>query len=76
MRAVEILARMREAGIEPKRLRFVHDERDAPGSFVLVEGRGGGGEELKVEPPLFLREKGACTEEMTRLFGELSDAIP
>jgi len=76
VRSVEILARMRAAGIEPKRLRMVHDERDAPGGFILVEGRCGGGEELKVEPPFFLREAGEYTEEMKRLFSGLSPANP
>ncbi len=76
VRSVEILARMRAAGIEPKRLRMVHDDRGTPGAFVLIEGRCGGGEELKVEPPLFLREAGEYTEEMKRLFAGLSPANP
>ncbi|HOG16038.1 MAG TPA: tRNA1(Val) (adenine(37)-N6)-methyltransferase [Syntrophales bacterium] len=76
VRSVEILARMRAAGIEPKRLRLVHDDRDVPGAFALIEGRRGGGEGLKVEPPLFLREGGGYTEETKRLFAELAPAIP
>ncbi len=76
VRSVEILARMRAAGIEPKRLRLVHDDRNAPGAFVLIEGRCGGGEELKVEPPLFLRDESGSTEEMKRLFAGLSQANP
>ena len=55
-RMVEIICRMRDVRIEPKRLRMVHSRRGGPAALVLLEGRKGGGEELTVEPPLYLYE--------------------
>lgn len=53
-RLVSLFTAMRSAGIEPKRLTFVHADADASPSLVLVEGRRGGGEGLTVTSPLFL----------------------
>ncbi|MBW2562196.1 MAG: methyltransferase [Deltaproteobacteria bacterium] len=43
-RSVQIIARMRGNGIEPKRLRIVHTNGRSGGVFVLVEGVKGAGE--------------------------------
>lgn len=75
VRMAELLFRMRDCGIEPKRLRMVHSSRSSDGEFLLVEGKKGGGEELKVLPPLFIYEgDGGYTEEMESIFRELSDS--
>lgn len=75
-RMVELLAGMREAGIEPKRMQMVHSHHDTRGEFVLVEGKKGGREELKVLPPLIVYTKsGEYTEAVNRIFKELS-ALP
>jgi tRNA1Val (adenine37-N6)-methyltransferase len=72
-RMVELLARMREHRIEPKRLRLVHSQCCCSGVFVLVEGVKGGREELKVQPPLFIHEEaGRYTQEMMEIFRDLS----
>ena len=74
VRMAELLFRMRENDIEPKRLRMVHSRHISEGEFVLVEGKKGGGEELKVLPPLFIYEEdGGYTEEMESVFRELSN---
>ena len=71
-RMVELLARMRERRIEPKRLRMVHSCHGGLGAFVLLEGVKGGREELKVLPPLFIHEEaGGYTLEMTEIFRDL-----
>jgi len=53
-RSVDLLAGMREQGIEPKRLRWVHSLVNDPASLVLVEGVKAGGVELRVMPPLII----------------------
>ena len=74
-RMVELLCSMREALVEPKRLRMVYSNQDEAGQFVLVEGVKEGGEELAVMPPLFIYEKkGGYTAEMAGIFKELSSS--
>ncbi|MDP2838480.1 MAG: methyltransferase [Syntrophales bacterium] len=73
VRMVELIARMRERRIEPKRLRLVHSRPDGGGGFVLVEGVKGGREGLNVAPPLFIYQAGGgYTPEMAEIFRELS----
>jgi tRNA1Val (adenine37-N6)-methyltransferase len=72
-RMVQLLARMRDFRIEPKRLRLVHSRPGGPGAFVLVEGVKAGREGLKVLPPFFIhQERGGYTSEMTEIFRSLS----
>lgn len=73
VRLVELLHRMRLNGLEPKRLRMVHTKAGSDGVFALVEGVKGGGEELELMSPLFIYdEKGEYTDEMKRIFREIS----
>jgi tRNA1Val (adenine37-N6)-methyltransferase len=53
-RAIDLLAAMRETGLEPKRLRWVHAFRRSPASLVLVEGSKDGRSELSILPPLIV----------------------
>ena len=55
-RLCDVLAALRERGLEPKRLRLVQHTASAAPSLVLVESRRGGRPSLAVEPPLVLRE--------------------
>jgi tRNA1(Val) A37 N6-methylase TrmN6 len=48
------MAGMRKTALEPKRCRLIYSRRDTVGTFVLAEGCKGGGEELKILPPLFI----------------------
>jgi len=71
-RAVELLVRMRDGRIEPKRIRMVHSRPGGRGEFLLVEGRKGGGEELAVLPPLFIYgREGGYTSQMSAIFRDL-----
>ncbi len=54
-RLVDLLAAMREHGMEPKRLRMVQNTAAAAPSLVLVEGKRGGKGGLVIEPPLLLK---------------------
>jgi tRNA1Val (adenine37-N6)-methyltransferase len=56
-RAIALLERMRQEGLEPKRLRVVYSYEESPASLVLVEGVKGGRSELKILPPLIVYTK-------------------
>ncbi|TGA96511.1 tRNA1(Val) (adenine(37)-N6)-methyltransferase [Sporolactobacillus shoreae] len=51
-RLVEILDGMRQEGMEPKRLQFVHPRMGKPANMVLVEGTRGGRPGITVLPPI------------------------
>ena len=56
-------------GMEPKRLRIVHQHATAPAGAVLVEGKKGGRPGLALLPPLLLRDgAGAPTAEYRRIY--------
>ncbi len=55
-RLIDIVTLMRQYGIEPKRMRFVHPKRGAEPNIVLVEGIRGGKPELRIQPPLIVYE--------------------
>ena len=57
-RAVELLAALRGAGLEPKRLRWVHSFVDAEALLVLVEAVKGGRSGVEVAAPLFIYRTG------------------
>jgi tRNA1Val (adenine37-N6)-methyltransferase len=72
-RTAELICSLRNAGVEPKRLRAIYSEEKSSGKLILVEGVKEGGEEMEVLPPLFIyREDGGYTEEMAGIFRELS----
>jgi tRNA1Val (adenine37-N6)-methyltransferase len=56
-RSVDLLTAMRHAGLEPKRLRFVHSFPGAKASLVLVEAIKGGRSGLEVLPPLIIYQR-------------------
>lgn len=51
-RAMDLLQTMREEGLEPKRMRWVHSFANSPASLILVEGTKGGRSEAEILPPL------------------------
>lgn len=53
-RLVEIVAQMRGANMEPKRLRFVHPKKGREANIVLIEGTKGGRPGLTVLPPVMV----------------------
>jgi tRNA1Val (adenine37-N6)-methyltransferase len=72
-RLVELMARMRAARLEPKRLRLIHSKPGMDGDLVLVEGLKDGREDLHILPPLFVYgQEGQYTEEMGAIFAALS----
>lgn len=73
-RLSEIVSCMRDYGLEPKRMRFVHPRSGESARLVLIEAKKGGKPGLEIEPPLMIyRSTGAdreYTEEVLRMYGE------
>lgn len=68
-RLTDLLCALREAALEPKRLRFVCAAPAAAPSLVLAEGCRGGRPSLTVEPPLLLRRAdGSPTAELNAIY--------
>lgn len=69
-RLADVMQAMREAGIEPKRLRCVQKTAESDPWLILVEGRLGGSKFLKIEKPLIVKgENGeAYSAEMKRIY--------
>ena len=53
-RLTEILIKMSQYKIEPKRIQFVHPYIDKEPTMVLVEGMRGAKPRVKIEPPLIM----------------------
>ena len=62
---------MRQARVEPKRVRFVAAKGNAAPKLVLLEGLKGGRPGLHMEPLLVTHtDEGGFTQEMRRIYGE------
>lgn len=71
-RLVDIIYEMRNKGIEPKRIRFVHPSIGKRPNLLLIEGARGGNKELKFMDPLYIYDdKGEYTEEIHRIYGRI-----
>lgn len=72
-RMVELVSLFRKYCIEPKRMKLVFSDSSSEAEFILVEGKKGGREELKIEPSLFIFDQSKnYSEGMTDIFNELS----
>jgi tRNA1(Val) A37 N6-methylase TrmN6 len=68
-RLTDVLCALRNAAMEPKRLRFVSTTPTRTPSLILVEGRRGGKPGLTVEPPLMLQNPdGTPTDEVDAIY--------
>lgn len=68
-RLADVLCGLRDAGTEPKRLRFVHNRATDPPSLFLAEGCRGGRPGITVEPPLILQNgNGTPTAELNAIY--------
>ena len=69
MRRGSLHTALREAGIEPKRLRFVQNRPDTAPSLFLIEGCRGGKPGLDIQSPLILQtDTGAPTWELNAIY--------
>jgi tRNA1Val (adenine37-N6)-methyltransferase len=68
-RVIELIDALRAERLEPKRIRFVHNDVDTVSKMVLVEAVKGGRAGLKVERPLILYGKdGSYTDEVNAMY--------
>ncbi|MEW6442868.1 MAG: methyltransferase domain-containing protein [bacterium] len=68
-RSVELLSRMRHAGLEPRYLRPVYPRPGQSARWVLVRAVAGGKEDLLVDEPLLLEDAhGTRTPEVEAIF--------
>ena len=72
-RLVELVYLFRKSDIEPKIMKLIFSDSSSEAQFILVEGKSGSREELKIEPPLFIYDHDKnYTQEMSGIFNELS----
>lgn len=76
-RLTDLLCALRNAAVEPKRLRAVCPTAGAAPSLVLLEGRRGGKPGLTVEAPLILQDSGgAPTPEVDAIYFRQQEETP
>lgn len=77
-RLPEVIDTLRRNRLEPKRVRFVHNDINAASKMVLIEAVKDGRAGIKVEKPLFMyNEKGGYTDEVNEMYGrDLPEARP
>ena len=69
-RLIEILQTMKQYGLEPKRMKFVHPYKDRKANMVLIEAVRGGGALMKVEAPVIVfDENGEYSQEIRTTYG-------
>lgn len=69
-RLADIIWHMRNYGIEPKYLRFVHPSPYKKPNLLLIKGAKGGRPQLKMMDPLYVYdENGNYSEEIDRIYG-------
>ena len=61
-------ASMRQAGIEPKRLRMVQQRGDSIPWLFLVEGKKGSKAYMQVEAPLLIEGEGGFSREVLDIY--------
>ena len=68
-RLAEIMSKMVEYKIEPKRMRLVYPYIDKEPNMVLIEACKGGNSRIRVERPLVVYERpGVYTEDVLELY--------
>lgn len=76
-RLLEVSDSLRMNDLEPKRIRFVHNNLSAESKIVLIEAVKGGKGGLKIENPLYIyNDDGSYTEEVSEMYGRKSQAEP
>lgn len=73
-RLAELITLMTKYNVEPKRLRLVAQRRGEEPWLVLVEGRRSGKIGLRIEPTLYIEEKGEFSPEMIKIYGAYKEA--
>jgi tRNA1Val (adenine37-N6)-methyltransferase len=62
---------LRAHRLEPKKIRFVHNDSGAESKIVLIESVKGGRPGLKIEKPLYIyQSEGVYSREVTEIYGK------
>ncbi len=68
-RLIEIVEKMRQNFIEPKRIQFIYPKKNKNSDLFLIEGIKNGSMGLKMLPPLIIHnDDGSYTKEVANLF--------
>ena len=69
-RMIDLIYGMRNNGIEPKRLTFIHTNTHTPPSLLLIQGNKGGKSGLVIDKPIYIYKDGTTeyTEEFSRIY--------
>jgi len=68
-RLVDIISKMRQNNIEPKKVQFIYPKTRKEAHILLIEGRKNGRPGLKILPPIYVHdENGNYVEEIKALF--------
>ncbi len=74
-RLMELMDALRANRLEPKRVRFVHNDPSTSSKIVLVEAVKEGRAGIRIEKPLFIyRKDGSYTPEVEEIYGKASSA--
>ena len=68
-RLAEIIYKLKENKLEPKKMRFVYSNENQEPKLVLIKATKNGREFVKVERPLFVyNEDGSYTDEILEIY--------
>lgn len=70
-RMTEVLNLYKKYNIEPKRIRFIHNDKDSNAKLFLIEGTKNGKVGLKIDKPLIMFEEKAETLEYSKILEEV-----
>ena len=69
-RVLELVDTLRRNRLEPKRMRFVHNDAGSPSKIVLIEAVKEGRAGVRIDRPLFIyKKKGLYTDEVKEMYG-------
>lgn len=70
-RLIEIIYKMKENNIEPKKMQIVYPKQGKSANLLLIEGVKNGKSSLKIMPPLYIHnEDGSYKENIRKMFQE------
>ena len=69
-RTAELLSKMSQHKIEPKRMRFVAQRKGEEPWLILVEGKRGAKTGMRIEDTLYVEENGELSPEMLKIYGK------
>lgn len=72
-RLIDVITCMKNNNIEPKRIMFIHENKDLPSNMFLIEGQKNGKSGLKIDKPYILyNDDNTMTDEYKRIQVEVN----